>query len=290
MITVATPANTTALTTRERVKRLMGKEDTADDLLLDELVVAATAAVEAYCHRTFARETLVETVRGYGGTVLMLGRAPIVLVTSVLGDGTDPITDWVYDSKDAGLLYRKRGWQDTVQLGWAITGYSVPGSEDPLYAVAYSAGFLLAGDNVEVESGLSVDAPSRQFRRATGSFPLTLVGGDRVFADDFGDPANNGWFTVQAVAPQAVTVAETTLVTEGAGEGVRSLKVETLPADVELAARETARAMYLARKRDDVVASKTIGALSITYRDTPTTAEGVPTACLARLAPWRRMA
>lgn len=291
-VTVSVRANTRALTTRERVKRLLEIDDTSRDQLMDELILAASAAVETFCHRIFAREAVVETVRGFGGTVLMLTRTPLVLLTSVIANGQDPITDAVRESDEAGMLYRKVGWLDTTQLGWGLSATLIPNTADPLYTVTYSAGYLLPGDDVESDGGLSVDGPSRTFLLGDGSFPLTLVGGDRVYVQGFTLAANNGWFTVAAngVAAGALTVAETTLQTEPVDEGLRTVAVSTLPADVELSARETVRSMYTSRTRDSEVQSKSVGDLSVTYRDRGTTTEGLPVECLKRLGPWVRVA
>lgn len=293
MITVSTYANSTALTTLEGVKRLLQVESPATDDLYNDLIVAGSAAIESHCNRRFCREAVVETVKGYGGVNLLLSRAPIARVTSVIADG-DVITDYVVENPGAGMLYRKRGWLDTVQLGWAISDYRVPGSEDPLYVVSYSAGYLLPGDNVEAEGEFfSVDGPNRTFT-ATGeaSFPLTLVGGDRVYVTGFTETGNSGWLTVQSATASTLVVAET-LTTEASTEGIKTFKFDNLPADIELAARETVKGIYLRRKVDDSVASKSIGDLSITYRQdsgSTLTASGVPVGVVARLAPYVRYA
>jgi len=299
MITVTTPANSTALTTLAAVKQMLKIEGTDEDLLLGSEIAAASASVSAYCHRTFAREGLSETVKGYGGPILMLGRAPVARLGTILGNASDPITDAILENADAGLIYRKRNWDNTIQLGWAITETPRPGSEDPLYVVAYSAGYLLPGDDIEADGGISVDATLKQFvlDPEFGSFPLTLVSGDRVYVQGFVDPRNNGWFTVFAVTAQTLTVQEATLQNEVVGEGIRTMALATLPADVELATRETVRDLRLSRRRDASVGSKTVGDLSITYRDpralasgTGQYAGGLPMDAAMRLVPYVRAA
>ncbi len=90
-------------------------------------------------------------------------------------------------------------------------------------------------------------------------------------------------------AAGALTVTEA-LTTEPTTDGLRTIAVSTLPADVDQAARETVRSMYVARKRDGDVQSKSVGDLSITYRGTAATAEGLPVECIKRLGPWVRVA
>lgn len=300
MITVVTAANSRNLTTAAAVKALLGL-DAPDDAVLDALVVAASATVEAHCHRTFAREVLTETVKGYGGTVLMLGRAPIARVTSVMGDGGAVISDYVVENPGAGMLYRKRGWLDTSEVGWNIVENRVPGSEEPLYTVAYAAGWLLPGDRVESE-GANWSVVGGQFVLAVagGSFPLTFAAGDKVYVDGFATAANNGWFTVASVAAQALTPVETTLVAEVPSEGVRSVDIVdpngrrslwALPADVQHAATETVRTLYLGRKAAGDVQSKQVGDLSITYRQrSDADATGLPFEAIGRLTPYVRLA
>jgi len=296
VITVTTRANSTALTTVPAVKQMLGIEGTGEDAQIAVEIAAASAAIESYCHRVFARQAITELVKGYGGPYLMLGRAPVVRLGTILANSTDPITDARLENADAGLVYRKFNWDNTIQLGWTIGDTPLPGSEDPFYSIDYSAGYLLPGDDVEGEMTISVDGPTKQFR-TTETFPRTLVSGDVLVAEGFAIAANNGRFTVATAAAQAITVVETTLATEAATEGLRFLRLCNLPADVELAAREAVRDVRLARRRDAAIASRTVGDLSISYRDpralvgpaAPMTG-GLPVDAALRLSPYVRAA
>ena len=63
----------------------------------------------------------------------------------------------------------------------------------------------------------------------------------------------------------------------------------TLPNDLEHAALETAKSLYLGRKRDGTVASKSVGDLSITYRLRSDTVSAMPPESIGFLERYRRI-
>jgi hypothetical protein len=63
----------------------------------------------------------------------------------------------------------------------------------------------------------------------------------------------------------------------------------TLPNDLEHAALECAKSLYLGRKRDGTVASKSVGDLSITYRLRTDTASNFPPESIGFLERYRRI-
>lgn len=145
MLEVVTPAANKQLTTLEAVKGELGITDTAQDALLSALSDRASDAIVTFCGRPFAQEGYRETVAGYGGTRLLLSRTPVVGVASVLAD-SEIITDWLLEDAEAGLLFRKRGWQWAPILGWNIVWQPVGGSENLNFTVEYTAGYVLPGD------------------------------------------------------------------------------------------------------------------------------------------------
>lgn len=300
-VTVLQLAPTRRLTRVERVVREL--DATADQSLISDLIDAATAAIERVTRRPegFGRESIVETVRGYGGSELQLARTPVVQVTSLTRDG-EPVLDWSIGSRDEGMLYRRVGWEWTVgavagiggrRRGWPqFEGVPVAGSEDPAYAVSYVAGYLLPEQGLLGVATLDASADN-SFGSADGALPALLRPGDVIVTAGFETPANNGRHLVTAVngagAAMRVQVAEA-LASEAAG-GMRSLTFEGLItcrsiADVERAAIETVKAAFLGET--DVVEQQ-IGATR-TRRSEGGAPLALPAVAMALLAPWVRSA
>lgn len=134
MLTVVTPAESSALTTLEAVKAELSLSGTGDDAWLTDTIARAGATIERWCGRVFALETVQETFRIDRATdLLVLSRWPVAAVVNVVAGGVGLDADgWELDA-DNGDLYRL-GTADQRKL-WPI-GKTV---------VAYSAGFILPG-------------------------------------------------------------------------------------------------------------------------------------------------
>lgn len=78
---------------------------TTDDEELRDTLAAATEAAENYCNRPLRRKTVTETHNGSCGPIL-LWRAPVVSVTSVVESGTTLTASDYFVNASAGLLYR----------------------------------------------------------------------------------------------------------------------------------------------------------------------------------------
>lgn len=142
MLTVLTPATETKLTT---VERLQAELTDLSNAKAASVIAEASAAIVRYTGRPFAQEGYEETVAGYGGNYLMLSRTPVV-GTPVVLQNAEPITDFTVEEPAAGILRRDAGWAWTAAVGWALTEYVVPNSEDPLFKVTYTAGYILPDD------------------------------------------------------------------------------------------------------------------------------------------------
>lgn len=136
MLTVMTPAASTALTTLEAVKSALDVTDGGLDGFLSDLIDRASASVAGWCNRVFAREAVTETFRLTVPTdVLVLSRWPVVSVSAVTVDSTGlSPSRWEVDPA-YGDLYRLDG-RDGRQM-WTA-GKVV---------VAYTAGFALPGED-----------------------------------------------------------------------------------------------------------------------------------------------
>ena len=132
ILTIVTAATVRALTTRDAVKGDLGLSGSGDDAWIDAQILAVSSAIEAFCGRTFARETVTETWRGFCQELVILDRAPVASITSVVEDGvTLAASDYELDAQK-GLIYRLSGdcraWWRTQKL-----------------VVTYAGGFLLPG-------------------------------------------------------------------------------------------------------------------------------------------------
>lgn len=134
MLTVVTPAESSALTTLEAVKAELSLSGPGDDAWLTDTIARASATIERYCGRVFALETVQETFRIDRATdLLVLSRWPVAAIVSIVAGGVGLAADgWEVDA-DNGDLYRI-GVGDRRKV-WPI-GKTV---------VTYRAGFILPG-------------------------------------------------------------------------------------------------------------------------------------------------
>lgn len=137
MLTVITPATTTALTTLAAVKADLAESGVADDGWLEDAIRRASATVCRFCNRAFALETVRETIRLPTPTdALTLARWPLVSIVSITEAGK-PLAGTGYEAeRDAGTVYRLTG-SDT-RRPW-------PAGK---IVVEYQAGYALPGDPV----------------------------------------------------------------------------------------------------------------------------------------------
>lgn len=79
-----------ALTTLARAKRALGiaTSDTAQDDLLADLILSASAHINKWCRRTFERTTYTEYPRCYGTRKVRFRQRPVLTLTSVYLDST----------------------------------------------------------------------------------------------------------------------------------------------------------------------------------------------------------
>lgn len=142
MIEVLEPATDRRLTTLAAVKEELRIADSSNDILIQNLIDQASAYVEHYCNRTFALQKYKETVAAHGGLYLALSMRPVIDVESVKENG-QLITDYVLETPDSGLLYRKAGWGWNPMLNWVITWQPLPNADIQTYEVVYTAGYIL---------------------------------------------------------------------------------------------------------------------------------------------------
>lgn len=144
-----------ALTTVERVCRALSISVPTGDALTDmeQMIAQASGAAARECDRNFAKGTVTERVKGFGGQVLRLSRYPLVSITSVSYDGSavdSSAWEATPQEEDAaqGVLRHLTGlWEWTADYQQGAAPEQRAGSERPLYTVVYVGGYVLPKDD-----------------------------------------------------------------------------------------------------------------------------------------------
>lgn len=167
MLTVITPATNRKLTTVSNLRLDLGYGPAEpSDAALNRLIDVTSAAVETYCNRIFARETVRETFDCVAGeNWILLERYPVYQFVTLSVDGE------VYDAanyqNDDGFLYRLDD-----------EGRRVPWGGGP-FVVEYSAGYGLPSDDpalpgpqlpFDIQSAISAEISAKQAQK--GRDPL----------------------------------------------------------------------------------------------------------------------
>lgn len=134
-----------ALTTLDEVKTELGIAVATYDDVLKRMINAASDAIRRYCERTFYyEEDIAESVPGFGGTRLIVSRAPIVGdIDSITYEGAALSTDsYSIESASAGIIYGQYGFSWTARASGAAISYGIPGTEKSSYVVTYNGGYI----------------------------------------------------------------------------------------------------------------------------------------------------
>lgn len=161
MLQVLIKSTDAQLTTTEAVKRVLGTTAlTSDDGYISDLITRASAWAEAYLGYPLSAQKYRETLSGYGGRRLMLGRTPVRAVTG-LWDTTDTGAATTLLSSEfrvdtaAGFVDRSAGFASNAPafpVGSVLPSMSsglapVPwgGQESEPWLCDYIAGYSLDG-------------------------------------------------------------------------------------------------------------------------------------------------
>ncbi len=297
-LTISTAAPSLNLTTLTRLKSTLGVTSTTDDAIMDNAIARASASVDAYCNRTFARQVYTELGPAFGSIEFQAKHAPVVALGTVTFN-SNTLTDVSIGDVDQGVLYRRNGWQWTAQswvgLGgggrlWDV-GIPIQGQEEPLWSVGYTAGFILPG--YDVTSGkLKVLATDDSFNDTDSGFLAIssfLKAGDVLQASGFTSTPNNARHVISGTPTSTKIVTTSSLTAEATSTG-RTVAVQTLPLDVEQAALETAKSYYQQRKTDSAVVEKQMGMARLRYSEQGGGAgdPGIPPRAAGLLRHWVR--
>lgn len=128
--------NMNALTILSTCKTHLGiaTDVSTHDSIIEQLINAASDAIESYCNRKFKSQEHTETYDGNGSEYLVLRHYPISAVSAVSENGSDlSADDEDYEIlTDEGILYREVGWsEDARNIDVTYTaGYVLPQDAD----------------------------------------------------------------------------------------------------------------------------------------------------------------
>ncbi len=265
MIVVTEAPRSTALTSLARLRRELSleRDDTTQDERLTDLMEEASADIIAYCQQPLIRQTVTESLPGYGRTVALLSVTPVpyggISAVRLRGDAISP-SGYSVSSSEAGMVFKADRWEETRQLTQTISAdiAIMPGNPD--WEFDYSGGYLLPGDDLLV-LGVVVDAALHQFQISSDTFPI-LVSGE--FVTVRGTVNNNGRHRVVARTTTTLTVASA-LTDEVIPSGTVSFDCRTLPRDLESLAVREIKMRYLSQYRDPTITSERLGDWSADY-------------------------
>jgi hypothetical protein len=114
----------------DNLKTILGITDSANDVLLGNIIRRGSDAIARFCNRVFAQHTVQETLPGPGGQLLKLKFSPIVTLTSIALDAETVDSDtYVLTEPEAGIVFR--------ETYWAYTGHKYS------YTAIYTHGYNL---------------------------------------------------------------------------------------------------------------------------------------------------
>ena len=161
--TVTVAAATRRLATEAALRVELGSPAEPLAARVDDVLDQASAAVESFCGRSLARETISEVFRldpWSSVPSLKLSRRPIVSITSVTEDGTAVASEDREFDGDAGMVYRLSSDERVSFTARKIT-------------VVYVAGFLMPD-----ESGTTLPYPITRAALITAAAMFHAIGRD----------------------------------------------------------------------------------------------------------------
>jgi hypothetical protein len=286
MITVTLRARTRKLSTVARLKEELGITVTTYDERLGDLLEEVSADVEGFLGYPLRREGVTETCGADGGQTLAVARFPIVRLDAARFYDTTA-SGVMLENPDAGILYRQEGFSSTLPLQVDLQPLEGPPPGYPAWAFDYLAGYLTRADDVVASGLIAVASGERTLTRSAGAWPL-LASGDAIEIAGFAEAANSGTFTVASRSALVLTVLEE-VATEAAGSQTVTIRVRTLPAEIERAALDEAKNRWLRAQRDTSISSERIGDWAATYAGAAGEGQGLSPSVASRLAMRRRI-
>lgn len=225
----------------------LGSLATGEDATVAAIVTEASSAIAAFLGYEPWRQSYELALRGYGLPVLQLPVLPVELgLLTITHQGQD-LDELVIDPA-SGLVSRDGGfpWTAAVDVG----GYDLaPGTELPDITATFTAGYVPAEDVLDWSADLVVALgdfvrppwPNRYLYEVTTAGMMATAA-----------PA---WSTTLG----AETTSGTTVITTRAAQ--------LMPAALEAAAHAEVSARFQGRRRDPLLASRSVPGLSVAWRE-----------------------
>ena len=222
--------------------------------LLTRLAREATEAIESALGdgrtpRRLARARVTETVRGNNRSLIRLSRVPVLSIDALALDGAaQDATKVKITDPERGEVWLEALWQVMgadleLRGGWTE-------QPRPLWAITYTAGWLMPGD--DVSTTVSAAASDDSFNDSASGFPALVRAGDWIEAEGF-TGANAGFHKVTGTPTTAKVVTATAAIADEVAGATKVLRFRSLPREIERCAIDLVRGLYLARTRDPAV-------------------------------------
>ncbi len=163
-------ANTIALCTIAQIKTAlrMSQADVSRDTELEQLALAASAAVNSYCGRKFAREVgRVERMAGYGTPTLLPDLCPIESIASLTLYGESIDVDDLEIEDEVIVRWANGVFPHTGFLDSGIDKKPRAGYEKRDLTLTYTGGYVLPNDSTPIVSPIQACPMDLQFAAAT---------------------------------------------------------------------------------------------------------------------------
>jgi hypothetical protein len=295
MVELAANALTTVTTVEEDLGISAGAEPA-----LARYINAASGAMERHCRRIFFRNTaIVETAKASGWDKLIVDRAPINSIASIVDNGSTVDSDsYSIDNAEAGLIARVNGWRWDAHYRNDVSQGPLAGTERALVVVTYDGGWYTPEQSKARGTITFTGQPANNETMVINNTTITAkttgaaanefnIGASvRVTCDNLVAAINAGseaanvraWrvgLTVVVEWLEPGTDGDTVIFTsalsnatlDGSGTlgGTQAGQTRGLPDDIEEACIELVRAIRAGKKRDPNVKAERLLSWSATY-------------------------
>lgn len=265
-----------ALCTLADVKTELSISDASQDTRLERLIEAATRAIEQYCARPegFHYESArVDVVQGFGTVVIQVPKTPLLAIASIIfdpDDANETITATLYaiDRAGQGRIYRESRWRSTMDVMRFMVDAPLPGTEQRLYQVTYTGGFITQGQ-VAINKLFPPAAVTITRSGTTATVSHTahrLLTGNEVAISGATPTAYNGVFSITKVDADSYTFSISQSPATPATGDITSTTRATLPHDLEDACIQLASMRHQWAARNPSVASEKLLSWSASYK------------------------
>jgi hypothetical protein len=267
------------------IETALGITPGSEDALLERLIEAASSRIKRYCNRTFYYEVdIVELMAGYGTTNLVVSRRPIKAIDQITFDGSlvssdDYKSTTVARFANAGIIFNRGGWYWPVTKVRNIARDPSPGSEDPLYEVTYTGGWVTPEQGRTGSITAFTDAGGGQVTVTSALHRLS--NGETVVIT--GTTNYNGTFVVANVDTNTYEITDTWVADDATGTWTKNGFIRDLPYDLEQAAVELVASLRRGLGRDPSIKSEKLLSWAATYKDDPA---GIPASIRSKLDPY----